>query len=392
MSKKSKSLLDVNPRENVGRDTGLRYDYQYRYAAEAALEILEGKDVVCVYCDYHDDYVVQRQVNGTDHFDFVQVKTKINEKHQWPIGDVFGINEKKATPVSKPKDSFAGKLFYHQIEFDSVCNSVTVLTNVFFVDHIDELMADVKKVFSFQALEGNSKKWFEKIAAAYSKAYNNVDPNIVFSFLKKLKLRQKVGQLVDGEDEHAFIFLKKIWDYSEVPLNQPEALKIYGELVEKVRKKSIAAIPFDITEKELKTKTAITIDDLLSVLTISPSGYQIIKNGGDSKALLSTSRLERFILDRNGDAEMVGLACACKVQWDNWIRTNRHIVSATDLSTMTTQCISLIRMQKQALRSLSQLQVEFDDIARKYSAKIGHQITEDLIFGLFLSLLAKGAT
>lgn len=51
-------------RETAGRNTISRFRMQFQAAAYAALEILSGKEVDRVYCDYHDDFVVRRTVGG----------------------------------------------------------------------------------------------------------------------------------------------------------------------------------------------------------------------------------------------------------------------------------------------------------------------------------------
>ena len=59
------SILDKKPRETAGRETVNRFRMQFQAAAFAALEILSGKDVDRVYCDYHDDFVVRRKIFGS---------------------------------------------------------------------------------------------------------------------------------------------------------------------------------------------------------------------------------------------------------------------------------------------------------------------------------------
>lgn len=73
-------LHDVAPRETAGRDTILRYTYQFRAAGHACLQILEDNEIDFVYCDYHDDYVVRRSKDGVQTYQFHQVKTKKNKK------------------------------------------------------------------------------------------------------------------------------------------------------------------------------------------------------------------------------------------------------------------------------------------------------------------------
>jgi hypothetical protein len=100
-----------------------RFDKQFRAAAYAALEILEGKEVDRVYCDYQDDYVVRRIEASGNRYHFVQVKTKGQRNYLWTLVDVFALKAGKKAPsadevqLKAVADSFAGKLYLHTVNF-----------------------------------------------------------------------------------------------------------------------------------------------------------------------------------------------------------------------------------------------------------------------------------
>jgi hypothetical protein len=53
-------LGQIEPRERSGAQTGRKYEYQYERTARATLDLLaDGAQHVCVYCDWHDDYVAE---------------------------------------------------------------------------------------------------------------------------------------------------------------------------------------------------------------------------------------------------------------------------------------------------------------------------------------------
>ena len=53
-------LGEVEPRERSGAGTAQRYEFQYQRTARATLTLLDdASDHVCVYCDWHDDYVIE---------------------------------------------------------------------------------------------------------------------------------------------------------------------------------------------------------------------------------------------------------------------------------------------------------------------------------------------
>lgn len=131
------------PRETIGRETTNRFRMQFQAAAFAALEILSGKEVDRVYCDYHDDFVVRRSVSGSVEYHFFQVKTKGRPNQQWRVHEIFSLKKNgdldTQEKLSAIRDSIAGKLFVHTIEFGVQCREVTVLSNVHFHDDVYEV-------------------------------------------------------------------------------------------------------------------------------------------------------------------------------------------------------------------------------------------------------------
>ncbi|MGO0790503.1 dsDNA nuclease domain-containing protein [Herbaspirillum seropedicae] len=207
----------VAPGEDVGRDTISRYDMQFQAAAFAALEILEGKGVDCVYCDYHDDFVVRRNEDGRVSYHFFQVKTKEKENHQYGLNEIFGLTAQavKATPdrLEKVKSSFAGKLLLHGIVFSGNCGEVTLLSNVHFEDAVvtavDELRVKTPKSKAAKFLSTHFSAIFEL------KDADDVDHEEV---LAKLSLLPAVRHI--GRDRSAFTDAARsaVWKYSEIDL------------------------------------------------------------------------------------------------------------------------------------------------------------------------------
>lgn len=142
------SIHDKVPRETNGRDTALRFRMQFQAAAYATLEILSGKEVDRVYCDYHDDFVVRRNVGGSIEYHFFQVKTKNKINQQWKVDEVFSLkktgNLDTEEKLKAIRDSIAGKLFIHTIVFGEQCREVTILSNVHFHDDVYEVVDHLK--------------------------------------------------------------------------------------------------------------------------------------------------------------------------------------------------------------------------------------------------------
>jgi Cap4 dsDNA endonuclease len=76
-------LGHLEPRERAGAQTGRKYEYQYERTARAALDLLaEDAKHVCVYCDWHDDYVVETGQPPTRYV-FHQVKGRKSSQGPW---------------------------------------------------------------------------------------------------------------------------------------------------------------------------------------------------------------------------------------------------------------------------------------------------------------------
>jgi Cap4 dsDNA endonuclease len=78
-------LHEVVPREQVGPATGERYDFQYHQAAADCLQVLDDTQVACVYCEWHDDYVIETA--GVISYRFHQVKTRLASLGPWTLKD-----------------------------------------------------------------------------------------------------------------------------------------------------------------------------------------------------------------------------------------------------------------------------------------------------------------
>jgi hypothetical protein len=101
MSSGAPRLGHIEPRERAGAQTGRKYEYQYERTARAALDLLaDDEKHVCVYCDWHDDYVVETGLPST-HYIFHQVKGRKSSQGPWKFSELFGVQMKKSPTPSK---------------------------------------------------------------------------------------------------------------------------------------------------------------------------------------------------------------------------------------------------------------------------------------------------
>ena len=83
-------LGEVEPRERAGARTAQRYEFQYQRTARATLTLLDdASDHVCVYCDWHDDYVIEVDAQPTRYV-FHQVKGRSSSRPPWTFSEFFG--------------------------------------------------------------------------------------------------------------------------------------------------------------------------------------------------------------------------------------------------------------------------------------------------------------
>ena len=300
---------------------------QFQAAAFAALEILEDNGVDCVYCDYHDDFVVRRTVDGRATYHFFQVKTKRKANHQWDLMEIFAYKKRgqraDKDSFGRIRSSFAGKLLMHGIVFDEACTEVTLLSNVHFTD-------DVMTVVDECRGRTPKSKCATFLAENFSAIFT-VEPDRTTPVLSKLSLCAAVPYIADDREVFSSAARAAIYKYSEVDLSFHETNDIANSLVDLVYQKSREPLG-EIQPPDLQAHIGIALDDLLRVLSISRSVYDALRGGEDPKALRTASILQRWLKAAGATDEMVEYATRSKVGWDGWVRRVRHIYTPFDMN------------------------------------------------------------
>jgi hypothetical protein len=383
-------IHDIPPRETVGRDTTNRFRMQFQAAAFAALEILSGKEVDRVYCDYHDDFVVRRTVKGASEYHFFQVKTKGRANQQWKVDEIFSL--KKTGPLDTEekliaiRDSIAGKLFVHTIAFGDQCREVTVLSNVHFQD-------DVLEVQDHLRAGKSTRKYINQFIEKFGEIFlNGVQLSKSDLDLARAKLSFLQAPYI-GETLERFTDAARtaIWQHSEIDLQKHEIDELASSLVALVESKSCAQINGLIGDK-IDLVTGIGIDDILSVLSISTAVYKNLLDGDDPSAIKAASILQRQLKDAGASDSMIEAASRAKVSWDVWLRTARHTFPEFELelllSDIDSKCKSWV-LSGSALGNLRTMiaEVEESDLIKKFAA-----LDTDLLFGGFCSSIVRRAS
>jgi len=326
-----KSIEIVAPTEDVGRETISRFDMQFQAAAFAALEILEGQGIDCVYCDFHDDFVVRKQEADKTTYHFFQVKTKKKLHHQWNLAEIFAFKKRgqkaEADSLEKVRKSFAGKLLLHGIAFDDACREVTLLSNV----HFDEDVVTTVEQLRGRAPASLSAKFLAEHFCAIFEITPALPQSKTGELLAKLSLDAGVAYIAPNREAFASAARSAIHKYSEIDLTYHETNELANGLVDLVYRKSRTPLA-SVSPSDITALAGVQLEDLLEVLSISRSVYNALAAGEEPKALRSASVLQRCLKAAGATDPMIEFAAQQKVNWDVWLRSARHIYSPFDLN------------------------------------------------------------
>lgn len=384
------TIHEKAPRETVGRDVVVRFRMQFQAAAFAALEILSGKEIDRIYCDYHDDFVVRRTVSGVVEYHFFQVKTKGKHNQQWDVDEVFALKKKGALDsedkLEAIRNSIAGKLFVHTIEFGDQCREVTVLSNVHFKDEVHEVVADLSAGTS-------AKKYTRQLIEKFA---DIVSPNSPLSSAqveaarKKLSLLSNVQYIGDTLEAFGVAAHHAIWKHSEIALHQHEVERIARSLVTLVEEKSCAPIG-GLSKSDIELATGVGLEDLLQVLSISTQVYHTLLQGGDPDAIKNASILQRKLKEAGTSDAMIESASRAKVSWDVWMRNARHTFPDFKLDLLLEEIDKKCRAWLLGGGALADLETCITELL---DSPIGRQfpaLDVDLLFGALCAAIVRRA-
>lgn len=384
------AIHDVSPREIDGRETILRFRMQFQAAAFAALEILRGEDVDRVYCDYHDDFVVRRTIDGCQDYHFFQVKTKAKLNRQFDLNEVFSLKKRKQgddkDSLGAIRDSIAGKLFIHTLEFGDSCREVTILSNVHFEDDVKNVVKD----FQTNATRSKHVEFFLSKFCNIFQLSPALTPDQVKALTKKLSLAPGATHIGETLDAFTSASRTAIYNNSEIDLRPHEIDEIAKSLVSLVMAKSCERIP-GVKKSQLEVLTGIGLEDILSVLSISTEVYRNLLAGEDPSAIKTASILQRQLTEA-GASEMIELISRLKVRWDIWLRSARHIHTELDLQTLLDRIDTVCMNWLKSGGLIADLRVQISALAMQIDMARFPNLDEELIFGGVNAAMVRRAT
>lgn len=393
-------LHELPPVEQVGRDTIARYRAQFRAIALHCLEILDQDSIDRVYCEFHDDFVSRRSVDGKHLYRFFQVKTVAKRNHQWSGAELFGITKQKKKAkgptagagdvekelAEKIAKSYAGKLLHHTVRFGDTCAGVSFLTNVNLDDDVELIVAAIA--------DGHiaSNALLAELSNGFNLAYEIGDPlseEEIRERIQKLSFEPGLSYLNPAADDYEAKASQTIHKYSEINLTHTEGAEIARNLVTLVEKKSFPKVAGVPTAEQLDKVAGIGLDELLDLLSISKGGYSELLNGGDGKALKSVSIIQRKLERANAPSGVVDTACKWKVDWDNWFRNYRHMYDG-DMTFLSQDLGSVRDRWSRGEVSFSGLRDEASSLMDKWATSaLGGLLTKELIVGGILAELVR---
>ncbi len=392
-------LHEIRPREQVGAVTGETYEFQYHQAAADALGVLDDKSVACVYCEWHDDYVIES--SGVVSYHFHQVKHRSLRLGPWKISEFFGhrraanrakkTTETASAAVDDASDSsIFSRLFDHQIKFGDRCSAFVFVTDAGIHPDFQTLLDGTQQCPDIASLDKPLAKILGGIANGTKKFIPSMTLELLFEFLRRFTVKMALGSLQDLRGCRT-LMAGRIRDLSEVDLRVSEAEKIGAELVSLVRTRSHLVLnPLPSDTEELKAKKALVLDDVLKALSLSPAGYRALKLGGRD-AVVSLSRLHRMCKESRVSEELIPELCALKSAWDAWYVQERHLINQLDFLTLKKEAGDALRLHSSGTLTFRELR----DQARLLVSKHGHTLTstspisDQLVFGLMLSIAVE---
>ena len=103
-------LHQIEPREQVGPQTGKLYEYQYHQAAAGALMLLDASENAACMSTANGMMTMLRSLNYRVSFiHFYQVKTKSDGP--WPIGEFFGLGKLNTKTGQRPLSARKSSIF-----------------------------------------------------------------------------------------------------------------------------------------------------------------------------------------------------------------------------------------------------------------------------------------
>ena len=382
-------LGEIAPRERAGADTGKRYEYQYQQTARAALTMLDDDQKhVCVYCDWHDDYVIEVGDPPTRYV-FHQVKSRSSSQGPWSFAAFFGVKKKVSPKVAKAvptvsTDAIAPLMLLHHRNFADDCLSVAFVTNAGVNEDLEEFLGKLREAPTLAELGGEARIAFDHIARAYMTVEEPLTQSAddLFLWMRGITIFKDQGNITN--DTMALLEIGMlVEEFSEIPLLQRESLMIARQIVGRVRTKATyKATVIPASEATLRADKGIQVDDILKELSLSQAGYAALKRGVSRDTVKTLSRLQRWCQE-NDFEHVVVQVCRFKADWQIWRTIERHFIVTANYVLLVERAKAILLGGYDMTRMLQEATV----IAEEFSKHVATPLTAEAVLGLLFSLV-----
>jgi hypothetical protein len=391
MSSGGPRLGHVEPRERVGAQTGRKYEYQYERTARAALDLLaEDTEHVCVYCDWHDDYVIETGPPPACYV-FHQVKGRKSSQGPWKFTDFFGVKKKESaksskTPPAVSTDAIVPRMLLHHKNFGNSCAGLAFVTNTGLDAGLSDFLQAIGNAPDIASLPADMLIAVQHVARGYAAATPPLASSEadLFTWLRGLAVHTDRGQLED-QDAALLELADVVVTYSEIELLQRQAKQISRDIISQVRRKvahSTTVVP--AADDQLRRDKGLIVTELLGVLSLSTQAYEQLKAGQGRDTVKTLSRLQRFC-EKHRMADHLVQICEFKALWDIWRTTERHFVSSADFMLLEKRAHDLLATGL----TLEKAVAEAKDIAKQFHNVTVTPLTPEHVMGLIFSLAAQ---
>lgn len=386
-----KRLGQVEPRERVGSQTSRKYEYQYERTARAALDLLaDGASHTALYCDWHDDYVIETG-DTPSRYVFHQVKGRTSSQGPWKFREFLGVPLRVATsPTAKPatveKTAIVPLMLFHYGNFYENCAGIAFITNAGLDNTLLTFLKSLQSCSEIEDLPDDTRNAFNHLARAYTTTTPPLasSPKELFGRLQALKTLTDQGR-VDSANPNLLEIADIIVDFSEIELSQRQSKQIARDIVDLVRGKvghTTTVIPS--SDDQLRCDKGIVIEELLARLSLSVQAYTALKSGTNSNLVRKLSRLQRFCFQMGYDNQLVAI-CGFKSRWDAWRTVERHSLASSDYLLLLERADQVI----QSKPTMSQAVSDAKDIAKQFAHVGASPLGPEEVLGLIFSLAAQ---
>jgi hypothetical protein len=410
-------ITSLMPREQSGPQTGRKYEVQYEEAALSCLKLLEDGEALCVYCEWHDDFVVERNGSSVT-YAFHQVKTRADSKGAWSVFEILGVTKprpakqpkkvKRASSKAKKKkgtedglsspprlklrkgDSIAHRMLDHYRKFSNACAVFVLVSPTEVVaDRLLALVKDAAKLASPADLLPESKEWFDALLAAYQGQDATVTEAELWGLISRLDFVH--AQASEADPRIAIGLMGQIiHDLSEVDISVTEQGRIAAALLKVVRERSHAVLKTLPDDDEVRSRKAVSLPDVIKLLPLSLNGYRMLK-AGQGPVVKSLSRLQRLCRSSGMDDRMIESLCGLKVAWQVWRAGAGDSLTQETMAVLRESGLALLKQLTSGGLSFAELRTRADLEATRLAAvpRMPPAISGIELMGLVFALAAE---